>query len=164
MVAGLRDLGHEEGTVAALVAKHLPMRKLLSRIGQLMRANRMLSDDEISELCVKCEKYGADFRVAFTDKHQTPKGRWLERHVPRFGAIGKFGCDGGEATHPQWKNIAVLCRHIRNPDARLLATRRLFEARQRTKGSTREKKSRVSKTMRLAAESERAAAHVALPN
>ena len=64
-----------------------------------MRASRMLSDDEISELCVKCEKSGADFRVVFTDKHQTPKGRWLERHVPliakRFGAIGKFGCDGG---------------------------------------------------------------------
>jgi hypothetical protein len=168
LVAGLLDLGHDEGTVAALVAKHLPMRKLLSRTGQLMRANRMLTDDEISELCVKCEKSGADFRVVFTDKHQTPKGRWLERHVPliakRFGAIGKFGCDGGEATHPQWKNIAVLCRHIRNPGARLLATKRLFEARQRTKGSTREKKSRVSKKMRLAAESERAAAHVALPN
>ena len=73
LVAGLLDLGHDEGTVAALVAKHLPLRKLLSRIGQLMRANRMLSDDEISELCVKCEKYGADFRVAFRGKHQTPK-------------------------------------------------------------------------------------------
>ena len=81
LVAGLRDLGHDEGTVAALVAKHLPMRMLLSRTGQLMRASRMLSDDEISELCVKCEKSGADLRVVFTDKHQTPKGRWLERHV-----------------------------------------------------------------------------------
>ena len=33
LVAGLLDLGHDDGTVAALVAKHLPMRKLLSRIG-----------------------------------------------------------------------------------------------------------------------------------
>ena len=41
----------------------------------------MLTDEEISELDTKCKKFGADFRVAFPGKAQTPKGHWLERHV-----------------------------------------------------------------------------------
>ena len=73
----------------------------------------MLTDEEISELDTNCKKFGADFRVAFPGKAQTPKGHWLKRHAgyiaKRFGTVGKFGCDGGEATHPQWKQIAAPC-------------------------------------------------------
>ena len=116
----------------------------------------MLTDEEISELDTKYKKFGADFKVAFPGKAQTPKGHWLERHVggiaKRFGTVGKFGCDGGEATHSQWEKIATLFRSIADPGARLRATKRLFEARQRTKESTRIKNKRVSKKMRLVAE------------
>ena len=81
----------------------------------------MLTDEEISELDTKYKKFGADFKVAFPGKAQTPKGHWLERHVggiaKRFGTVGKFGCDGGEATHSQ--KIATLCRSIVIPGARL---------------------------------------------
>lgn len=58
----------------------------------------------------------------------------------RFGTIGMFGCDGGESAHSKWKDIARLYRCIMNPGARLQATKRLFESRQRTERSARQMK------------------------
>jgi hypothetical protein len=55
----------------------------------------------------------------------------IERHVVeqarRHGTLGMFGVVAVEAEHPAWARAAQLCRAIKNPRARLLATKRHSE-------------------------------------
>ena len=60
-----------------------------------------------------------------------------------------FAEEGGEAVHSAMTRAAQLCRAMKNPRARLLATKRHLEAKQRAKLAPHVKKSRVSKKQRL---------------
>ena len=81
------------------------------------------------------------------------KRHLIERHVAeqarRHGTLGMFAEEGGEAVHSAMTRAAQLCRAMKNPQARLLATKRHLEAKQRAKLIPHVKKSRVSKKQRL---------------
>ena len=74
----------------------------------------------------------------------TPKAHTIEKHIPliaqRFGTIGLFGQDGGEAAHPKWKTASTLCRCVSNTIARVKATKFHFEAQQHCAQMNRERK------------------------
>jgi hypothetical protein len=59
-----------------------------------------------------------------------------------------FGEESAEALHPAWTAAARICRAIRDPKAKLLATKRRVEAKERSKAIVREKKSPQSKKAR----------------
>ena len=128
--ARLLELKFPEEKIDAFVELHAAPMELLSRIGELSRACRMLAEPEIEELCKGCVEYGAMVRKNFPDESITPKLHYLESHVPRdvrrFGTVGLFACEGGESVHPRWKQAAISCRCVQNPEARLRATQRLF--------------------------------------
>ena len=85
--------------VEALIMKHLTPMRLLNRIGELMRAMRMLTPDEITELCRLCAEYGKAHRASFPERPSaprlTPKAHTIEKHIPliaqRFGTINSLG-------------------------------------------------------------------------
>ena len=111
---------------------------------------------EITELCRLCAEYGKTHRASFPERPSaprlTPKAHTIEKHIPliaqRFGTIGLFGQDGGEAAHPKWKTASTLCRCVPNTIARVKATKFHFEAQQHCENINREKKTRVSKQQR----------------
>lgn len=120
-----------------------------------MRATRLLSAAELDLLETNCAELGRIWREEFAAAHggeQTPKVHLIERHVAeqarRHGTLGMFGEEGGEAVHPAMTLAAQLCRAIKNPQARLLATKRHIEAKQRAKLIPHVKKSRMSKKKR----------------
>ena len=126
---------------------------MLCKIGELMRAARMLEDSEIEELCTLCETFGQLLRSRLKDSEAlTPKTYCLELEIPKiarkFGTVGLLGQDGGEAAHPKWKNAANLSRCITNAKDRLRSTRRRFEGEQRCETFEWAKKTRVSRKQR----------------
>ena len=127
---------HHADEVKALIMKHLTPMRLLNRIGELMRAMRMLTPDEITELCRLCAEYGKAHRASFPERPSaprlTPKAHTIEKHIPliaqRFGTIGLFGQDGGVAAHPKCKTASKLCRCVSNTIPCVKATKFHFEA------------------------------------
>jgi hypothetical protein len=139
--------------IDAFIDAHLKTMEMLSKIGELMRAARMLTVAEIDELCTLCEAYGQILRSRLkTNEALTPKAYCLEVEIPMiaryFGTVGLFGQDGGEAAHPKWKNAANLSRCITNAKDRLRSTRRRFEGEQRCETFEWAKKTRVSRKQR----------------
>ena len=94
-----------------------------------------------------------EFAVAHGRDHTPPKVHLIERHVAeqarRHGTPGMFAEEGGEAVHSAMTRAAQLCRAMKTPQARLLATKRHLEAKQRAKLAPHVKKSRASKKQRL---------------
>ena len=138
-----------------LIARYSPALEALASIAPLMRATRLLSAAELDLLETNCAELGRIWREEFAAAHggeQTPKVHLIERHVAeqarRHGTLGMFGEEGGEAVHPAMTLAAQLCRAIKNPQARLLATKRHIEAKQRAKLIPHVKKSRMSKKKR----------------
>jgi len=126
----------------------------LSEVSEHIGVSRILTDDEVGEVCTKSVLYGVLFRQPFPDKLPTSKLHELEGHIPitakRFGAVGLVSlCQGGEALHRKWKDLAISTRYITNPAARLMATKLIFEARQHITGGTYQKKKRLSGRARL---------------
>ncbi len=125
-------------TINTFIDKHLESMEMLSKIGELMRAARMLEYFEIEELCTLCKAYGQLLRSRLKDNEAiTPKACCLEVEIARiaryFGTVGLFGQDGGEAAHPKWTNAANLNKCITNAKERLRSTRQCFEGEQRCK-------------------------------
>ena len=149
MKAELIKSGREELEAAKFVATHFTPMKFFDRICRLMRAPRMLSQSEINELTIICAAYGTAFRSSFPGKFMTVKSHMVEFLVPkiarRFGSVGLFGQDGAESKHCDWTNAAIRCRSLKNAEARILATKRLCEGKQRCNKTEMEKKSRQSK-------------------
>jgi hypothetical protein len=140
-------------TIEVFIDKHLKSMEMLCKIGELMRAARMLEDSEIEELCTLCETFGQLLRSRLKDSEAlTPKTYCLELEIPKiarkFGTVGLLGQDGGEAAHPKWKNAANLSRCITNAKDRLRSTRRRFEGEQRCETFEWAKKTRVSRKQR----------------
>ena len=123
-----------------------------------MRATRLLKPAELDHLETNCAVLGATWREHFAAAHggeHTPKVHLIERHVVeqahRHGTLRMFGEEAVEAEHPAWARAAQLCRAIKNPRARLLATKRRSEAKKLAAKIPHTKKSRVSTKQRLAA-------------
>ena len=57
-----------------------------------------------------------------------------EKHVPitatKFGTLGRFSEEGGEAVHVWYKRAAYLCRTIKNQAEQVRASLRHLEAKQ----------------------------------
>ena len=141
-----------------IIGKFSPAFAALAAIAPLMRATRLLTPAELDHLETNCAALGATWREHFAAAHggeHTPKVHLIERHVVeqarRHGTLGMFGEEAVEAEHPAWARAAQLCRAIKNPRARLLATKRRSEAKKLAAKIPHTKKSRVSTKQRLAA-------------
>ena len=152
------SLGYDPADLDALIGMVSPGFAALAALEPLMRATRLLTDAELDSIDTNCAALGATWRLHFAIKGKaahTPKIHCFERHVPAYarlhGTLGMFGEESVEALHPAWTAAARICRAIRDPKAKLLATKRRVEAKQRCKAIVREKKSRQSKKARTQA-------------
>ena len=150
------ELSYPAEPLDKIIAKFSPALEALAAIAPLMRATRLLTAAELDFLETNCADFGRIWREEFAVAHggdHTPKVHLIERHVAeqarRHGTPGMFAEEGGEAVHSAMTRAAQLCRAMKTPQARLLATKRHLEAKQRAKLAPHVKKSQVSKKQRL---------------
>ena len=134
------ELSYPAEPLDKIIAKFSPALEALAAIAPLMRATRLLTAAELDFLETKCTDFGRIWREEFAAAHggdHTPKVHLIERHVAeqarRHGTLGMFAEEGGKAVHSAMTRAAQLCRAMKNPQARLLATKRHLEAKQRAK-------------------------------
>jgi len=150
------ELGYEASGLDAIFDAAAPALVALAAIVPLMLAARLLTDEELDILETNCAALGATWRLHFAVANgaaHTPKVHLIERHVVAYarlhGTLGMLGEEAVEALHPWWTAAARLCQAMRDPIARILATKRCVEAKQRCKVIVREQKTRQSKKARM---------------
>ena len=149
------ELGYAASDLDEILEKAAPALVALAALVPLMLAARLLTDEELDIVETNCAALGKTWRLHFAVANgaaHTPKVHIIERHVVAYarlhGTLGMLGEEAVEALHPWWTAAARLCQAMRDPRARILATKRRVEAKQRCKKIVRVKLARQSKKSR----------------
>ena len=118
----------------AIRDKYMPLWVTLGRLMELLRAARVLADDEVAEVTTLCARYAQQFRTTFPDDHVALKIHLIEEHVAPFvtkwRSAGLFLEDAAESIHALCNKLARAYAGMRHPKHRCEAMWRRLALKQ----------------------------------
>ena len=127
---------HGDAVWTTFFTRHCSVLEHLVVVSHHTRSVEMLSEEQLTELRSACAGFAVSFRLAY-DRILTVKGHVVEMHVMEYaeslGTCGALGEDGLEALHPMYTAARVLCRTMRNANARTMATEERVQLKKKSR-------------------------------